>query len=74
MPSFVFEPYQLSAEIQKKVDNNEYQTDETMTKRMYILIGKDGKYYLVNKKTQEKSNIQNIKQPPFNQLKIIKEK
>ncbi len=41
---------------------------------MYILIGKDGKYYLVNKKTQEKSNIQNIKQPPFNQLKIIKEK
>lgn len=74
LPSFVFEPYQLSAEIQKKVDNNEYQTDETMTKRMYILIGKDGKYYLVNKKTQEKSNIQNIKQPPFNQLKIIKEK
>lgn len=74
LPSIVFEPYQLNPELQRKVDNNEYQTNETMKKRMYILIGKDGKFYLVNKKTQEKSTIKNINKPPFNQLKKIKEK
>ena len=74
LPSIVFEPYQFSPEIQRKIDNNEYQTDETMKKRMYILQTADGKYYLVNKISQEKSTIQNINQPPFNQLKIIKEK
>lgn len=74
LPSIVFEPYQLGTEVQNKIDNNQYQTDETMKKRMYILLKKNGDYYLVNKETQEQSIIKNINQPPFNQLKIIKEK
>lgn len=70
LPSVVFQPYTPY----RPTKNEQTYSSNDLIQKMYLLKTKDGQYYLMDKKTNQKlASIKGIKEEPFNKMKLVKE-